>query len=255
LTPAPAEPAQPNYFLLWLIPGLIAVALVGAIRGTETGATVTTSQAQGTEVLEATTEAGLAPITPAQSQPEAPIASPTPTPFSTGTFTYAAGNSEPVGTAPFRTYAVAVENGSGVDINLLTAFVDSTLADPRSWIGDQSTGFMRVEDPDDATAFVLVVATPDTVDGLCAPLKTQGQYSCDNNGWIALNLDRWTGATPTWPSDLATYRRYLVNHEVGHDILGPTHPKCPAVGEPAPIMMQQTVSLDGCRPNGWVYPN
>ncbi len=261
MTPAHAEPTHATTILFWLIPALIALTLVAATRDSETGATAyvaTNTQPQiSTEVLGATNEAGLEPLgdTGSQAAAQSTVASPTPTPFSTGKFTYASGASAPVGTAPYRTYAVGVEDGSGVDIDLLTAFVEETLGDPRSWIGDQATGFMRVENPDEADAFVLVVATPNTVDTLCAPLETQGQYSCGHNGWIALNLNRWTSATPTWPSDLATYRRYLVNHEVGHYVLGPDHPGCPAVGEPAPIMMQQTISLGGCRPNGWVYPN
>ncbi len=135
----------------------------------------------------------------------------------------------------------------------LAAFVDTVLADERSWIGDGITGFRRVG-PDEPVDFTLVVATPDTVDRLCAPLQTAGQYSCGANGWIALNLHRWMTATPEWPASLEVYRRYLVNHEVGHYILGGNHDSCPEPGALAPIMMQQTIDLDGCRPNGWVYP-
>jgi len=87
---------------------------------------------------------------------------------------------------------------------------------------------------------------------MCAPLQTNGRFSCARNGWIAINSLRWFGATDTWPGDLDTYRRYVVNHEVGHYIVGAGHAACPAVGEPAPIMMQQTKGLDGCEPNGWV---
>ena len=130
------------------------------------------------------------------------------------------------------------------------AFVIETLSDDRSWIG-RGVGFALVED---GGLFTMTVATPDRVDELCFPLQTNGRFSCARNGWIAFNSDRWFGATESWPADLETYRRYLVNHEVGHYILGAGHPGCPGAGQPAPIMMQQTKGLDGCEANGWVDP-
>lgn len=170
-----------------------------------------------------------------------------------GEFVGAAGAGAPYGTAPYRRFAVAVETGIGVDVDELAAFVDSVLADERSWIGDGVTGFERVGS-DQPVDFTIVVATPDTVDRLCAPLQTAGRYSCAANGWVALNLHRWMTATPEWPASLDMYRHYLVNHEVGHYVLGPDHPGCPQRGALAPIMMQQTIDLAGCRPNGWVFP-
>jgi hypothetical protein len=191
-----------------------------------------------------------------------PTTAPVPTPTvrvedlptsGSGEFVGASGAPEPLGTAPYRRFAVAVETGIGVDVNELAAFVDTVLADERSWIGDGVTGFERVSS-DQPVDFVIVVATPDTVDRLCAPLQTAGRYSCAANGWVALNLHRWMTATPEWPASLEMYRHYLVNHEVGHYILGPDHPGCPEPGALAPIMMQQTIDLAGCRPNGWVFP-
>ncbi|MFN3219737.1 MAG: DUF3152 domain-containing protein [Acidimicrobiales bacterium] len=170
-----------------------------------------------------------------------------------GEFVGAPGASEPIGAAPYRRFAVAVETDIGVDVLELAAFVDTVLSDERSWIGDGVTGFERVSS-DQPVDFIIVVATPATVDRLCAPLQTAGRYSCAANGWVALNLHRWMTATPEWPASLDMYRHYLVNHEVGHYILGPDHPGCPEPGALAPIMMQQTIDLAGCRPNGWVFP-
>jgi hypothetical protein len=170
-----------------------------------------------------------------------------------GEFAGAPGAPAPIGAAPYRRFAVAVETGVGLDVDELAEFVDTVLADERSWIGDGVTGFERVG-PDQPVDFTIVVAAPATVDRLCAPLQTAGRFSCAANGWVALNLHRWMTATPEWPASLEMYRHYLVNHEIGHYILGPDHPGCPERGALAPIMMQQTIDLAGCRPNGWVFP-
>lgn len=172
-------------------------------------------------------------------------------PYSTGRFQAATTAPGPaVGLAPYVEYSVATEEGSGIDPDELAAFVDETLADPRSWIGGGRLGFRRVPE---GGRFTVVVATPATVDELCRPLNTAGRYSCGRNGYVALNLDRWNGATDTWPASLEEYRRYLVNHEIGHYV-GGQHVPCPGPGQLAPVMQQQTIDLDGCLPNGWPYP-
>lgn len=66
---------------------------------------------------------------------------------------------------------------------------------------------------------------------------------------MVLNSDRWLHATPTF-EDIDEYRAYLVNHEVGH-FLGHGHAVCPGQGQPAPVMLQQSMDLGGCHPNAW----
>ena len=186
--------------------------------------------------------------TPPRTLDELPLDGP-------GTFTYAAGTGQELGTAPFIRYAVATEDGIGVDAEAVAALVEEILGDQRSWIGDGTTGFQRVP-AGEQVLFTIVVAAPTTVDRLCLPLQTASRYSCGRNGWIALNLFRWETAAEVWPSTLEVYRQYLVNHEVGHYLLGSFHENvCYDPGAPAPIMMQQSIDLLGCAPNGWVYPN
>ena len=94
------------------------------------------------------------------------------------------------------------------------------------------------------------IVTPGTTDRLCAPLLTRGEVSCQNGNRVVLNAKRWVLGADAYGSDLKNYRRYLVNHEVGH-YLGYRHVECPGGDEPAPVMMQQTKGLDGCRKNPW----
>ena len=165
-----------------------------------------------------------------------------------GAFARAEGHGFEIEGSPLITFSIAVEDDTGVELEELVQFVTATLADERGWAG-QGAGFRLV---DEGGQFTIAVATPATVDRLCAPLQTVSRFSCARNGWVAINLERWLTATADWPADLETYRRYVINHEVGHYIRGPGHPGCPAAGEPAPIMMQQTKGLDGCLANGWV---
>jgi len=167
-----------------------------------------------------------------------------------GTFVWAAGAAGPFGTPPYKSYSVGVEEGLGIDPNAIAAFVDATLADKRSWSGGGTYGMKRVA----SGGIRLVIATPKTVDKLCAPLNTEGQVSCARNRYIAINLLRWETAVEHWTDSLELYRRYVVNHEMGHYLRGSRHTKCPGPGKLAPIMMTQTYGLEGCLPNGWVYP-
>ncbi len=80
-------------------------------------------------------------------------------------------------------------------------------------------------------------------------LDTAGLYSCWDGRHTLLNSDRWFTAMAEF-SDLQTYRTYLINHGVGHGI-GMDHECCPAPDELAPLMQQQSISLQGCRPNAW----
>ena len=100
----------------------------------------------------------------------------------------------------------------------------------------------------------VLLASPATVDDLCAPLETEGQVSCGTYGRAVLNLRRWVLATQEYAADKAAYRQYLVNHEVGH-ALGHNHERCPGTGLPAPVMQQQTLGLDGCVQNSWPHPD
>ena len=98
-----------------------------------------------------------------------------------------------------------------------------------------------------------------TVRNLCGysqPVET----SCYDGGdsRVVLNVARWVRGAKAYASDLATYRIYAVNHEVGH-ALGHNHAHQCLAGGLAPVMMQQTIgdktaSGQICQSNPWPYP-
>lgn len=145
--------------------------------------------------------------------------------------------------------ALRVEDRTGTEPGF-DAAVRAILTDPRGW---QRAGVTFAFD-DEAAPSTVVLAEAAEVDALCRPYDTFGRYSCQLGPVVALNADRWRAATPEWPADLASYREMLVNHEVGH-LLGQHHPdpQCPAPGQPAPVMAQQSTELPetGCLPNPW----
>ncbi|MFC8924059.1 DUF3152 domain-containing protein [Cellulosimicrobium sp. NPDC057127] len=170
-----------------------------------------------------------------------------------GAFTVVPGEAPAPGAGTVRSVRVEVEEGLPVDGEVLAQAVLTTLNDPRGWGLTDGVTFSRTA-ADDASIRV-VLASPATTDRLCAPLQTESLYSCGNSvtGVAVLNFHRWVNGAADFGDDVATYRHYLVNHEVGH-VLGHGHEPCPAPGAVAPVMLQQTITTDGCLPNGWPSP-
>ena len=156
-----------------------------------------------------------------------------------------------------RTVRYTVELEGGVDIKAedFASAVGTVLTDPRGWQTKDGVRFVNVSPTDAAKGAAvdlrITLASPDTTDRLCAPLETRGQVSCHNSGRVVLNLRRWVLGAEAYGSDVAQYRIYLVNHEVGHGI-GHAHAYCGGPGKVAPVMMQQTYGLKGC--TAWPWP-
>ncbi|RLP10792.1 DUF3152 domain-containing protein [Propionibacterium australiense] len=170
---------------------------------------------------------------------------------STGQWRIAGLDVEPAKqTATVHTYAVQVEEGLPLDVDATATQISSILNDERGWTGFQENSFQLVSDPARAD-FTIYVGSAGTVDELCWPDDTEGLVDCRNGDRIALNIDRWLFAAPPYEGQTVdAYRTYLVNHEVGHYI-GFGHVPCPGEGRPSPIMVQQTIDLQGCVPAWW----
>jgi hypothetical protein len=160
------------------------------------------------------------------------------------------GDSTPVGRGRLRTYRIEVERATGINPRTFTELTERILSNERGWTGAGHWALQRVT-ARHADIRVLV-ATPETVDRLCAQagLDTHGEVSCWNGRFVALNSDRWIKGAKGFVGSLRAYRQYLLNHEVGHG-LGYRHEPCPRPGARAPVMQQQTYATKPCRANGW----
>ncbi|MBQ0994143.1 DUF3152 domain-containing protein [Micromonospora sp. PSH03] len=181
----------------------------------------------------------------------------------TGGFGYDARSGPVLGRAgELRRYRVAVESGSAEDVAEFALAVEAALAGPGSWV---DSGRLRLQQVPGAAPrdFTVYLATARTAGRMCATggvdIRIGGRpyTSCRAPGQVIINLDRWRLSVPHFVSagvPLTVYRTYVVNHEVGHQ-LGHRHERCPGAGRPAPVMMQQTLFLNGCRVNPWPYLN
>jgi hypothetical protein len=130
-------------------------------------------------------------------------------------------------------YSVVVEEG--IPEPDFDADVHAILTAPDGWSRAGHGTFCPSNDP----GFVVLLAWPDTVDEMCAPMRTRGDVSCSRNGRAVINWKRWLNGSSGW-STVEDYRHYVVTHEVGH-VLGMTHRRCPADPDaPTPVMRQQT---------------
>ncbi|MCX4627727.1 DUF3152 domain-containing protein [Streptomyces sp. NBC_01443] len=178
-----------------------------------------------------------------------------------GTFDTVPGVAPAPGKGKKIRYRVDVEQGLGLDAQLFAEAVHRTLNDDRSWGHGGTKTFERV--PGGEADFVITLASPGTTGVWCAKSDldtTVDNVSCDSASTerVMINAFRWAQGSSTYGADqMFAYRQMLINHEVGHR-LGHGHVNCQTPGSLAPIMQQQTKSLDiggiQCKPNPWVFP-
>lgn len=145
------------------------------------------------------------------------------------------------------TYDVSTKGSVRASIAEFRSLANQTLNDPRGWA---RMGVVFKEVPSGGT-FSLVLSEASQL-----PVFSPGcsaEYSCRAGRFVIINQDRWLGATPSWNNaggSLRDYRHMVVNHETGH-WLGHGHTNCLGAGQPAQVMQQQSIDLQGCKFNPW----
>ena len=128
--------------------------------------------------------------------------------------------------------------------------VEQTLLDERGW-RRAGIDFCWSDGPPDIE---ISLASPARTDELCYPIATYGQVSCAIGPRVTINEKRWREATRAW-DDIEDYRRYVINHEVGHALDMPHRYNCTKSGR-APLMMQQSRDKKRCdAPGIWPTAN
>ncbi len=151
--------------------------------------------------------------------------------------------------APTRitvTYDVSTRGAVSASLAEFKPLANQTLNDARGW-ARMNVRFVEVAS---GGQFSLILASSDEVGAVpgCG-----SDYSCRSGRYVLINQDRWQGATPSWNNaggSLRDYRHMVVNHEVGH-WLGHGHTQCSGTGQPAAVMQQQSIDLQGCSFNPW----
>lgn len=146
------------------------------------------------------------------------------------------------------TYTVSTKGATKSNLAEFAAQANQTLNDGRGWA---QLGLVFKQVPTGGS-FNLILSQASLVPSF-APGACSAEWSCRVGVSVIINDDRWQGATVAWNSaggGLRDYRHMVVNHEVGH-WLGHGHANCSGAGSYAPVMLQQSIDLQGCKFNPW----
>jgi hypothetical protein len=150
------------------------------------------------------------------------------------------------------TYCTAVKDVDTSVLADLTGKLAMTYNDARGWNDGGRIAFEHVDSRCQYTVWMSAAADMTTFSSIC-----DDYYNCQAGHSVVLNYDRWTTATPPWNKtggSLQDYRTLMIDHETGHRLGFLDNSVCPAKGQPAPVMMQQSVNLHGCVFNIWPRP-
>jgi len=149
------------------------------------------------------------------------------------------------------TYRIATRGHIVASTKEFAELAAETYANPLGW---RSAG-IAMRRVATGGSFTLVLADADSMTSFGSPCSRA--WSCRVGRNVIINQTRWLHASKTWNAaglSLRGYRHLVVDHETGH-WLGHGHRGCGGAGWPAPVMMQQSKDLDGCRFNPWPLPS
>jgi hypothetical protein len=147
------------------------------------------------------------------------------------------------------TYCTALRGVPESELSTLNASLAKTYADSRGWGQDGLIEFDKVDSGCDFTVWLASADQMASFGAICDNI-----WSCTVPPNVIINYDRWRYTTDSWKANaggtLDDYRAMAINHETGHE-LGFGHSGCPAAGQPAPVMEQQSIDLQGCTFSPW----
>lgn len=146
------------------------------------------------------------------------------------------------------TYCIATKGVDAGNIPALRSKLESAYTSPRGWSLDGLVEFKAVNTGCSFTVWLSASSLMSTFGSIC-----DAMWSCRVGPNVVLNFDRWQNASPSWNANggsLEEYRHMVINHETGH-WLGFGHAMCSGAGQPAPVMQQQSIDLQGCVFNPW----
>lgn len=149
------------------------------------------------------------------------------------------------------TYTIATKGATSSDMGEFASQINQTLNDGRGW-ARLGVNFQQVTSGGN---FNLILSEAALVPSFSSGCDTE--WSCRVGSSVIINDNRWSGASESWNAaggSLHDYRHMVINHEVGY-WLGHGHLNCPGAGQPAPLMQQQSISLQGCGFNPWPLDN
>lgn len=150
------------------------------------------------------------------------------------------------------TYTIATKGNVRADFEEFKTQVNETLNSPLGW-SRLGVKFTRVDSGGD---FHVWLTESSQVPSFSAT-GCDTVVSCTVGANVIINETRWVNGSDSWNGaggSLRDYRHMVVNHETGH-WLGHGHEYCSGAGQPAPVMQQQTINMQGCKPNPWPLAN
>jgi hypothetical protein len=145
-------------------------------------------------------------------------------------------------------YCTSVRGVSEAVLPELNAKLQATLADSRGW---SVNGLIRFEKSEAGCEMRVWLSAADQMPSFGAICDSA--WSCAVHPNVVINYDRWRYASDAWNQQngsLDDYRSMVINHESGH-WFGFNHSYCSGAGQPAPVMQQQSINLQGCTFNPW----
>lgn len=150
------------------------------------------------------------------------------------------------------TYQVATKGRLTASVDEFKAQVAETLNSSKGW----SRLGVRFERVNTGGQFTVWLSQDKEVPSF-SPGGCDAIVSCTVGDNVIINETRWKNGSDAWNAaggSLRDYRHMVLNHETGH-WLGHGHRYCGETGQQAPVMQQQTIDMQGCKPNPWPFQN